>query len=47
MDCCFDGTDFVYWEDRRPIGWKNADFFGKIYAWKYLEKLPELPKESE
>ena len=47
MDCCFDGTNFIYWNDRRPIGWKKADIFGKIYAWKYLEKLPELPKESE
>lgn len=47
MDCCFDGTNFVYWDDRKPIGWKKVDIFGKIYAWKYLEKLPELPKESE
>ena len=47
MDCCFDGTDFIYWDDRKPIGWKKVDIFGKIYAWKYQEKLPELPKESE
>jgi hypothetical protein len=47
MDCCFDGTNFIYWDDRKPIGWKKADIFGKIYAWKYPEKLPELPKESK
>ena len=47
MDCCFDGTDFIYWDDRKPIGWKKVDIFGKIYAWKYQEKLPEPPKESE
>ena len=46
-DCCFDGTNFIYWDDRKPVGWKKADIFGKIYAWKYPEKLPELPKESE
>lgn len=45
-DCCFDGTNFVYWDDRKPVGWKKVDIFGKIYAWKYPEKLPEL-KESE
>ena len=44
-DCCFDGTNFIYWDDRKPVGWKNVDIFGKIYAWKYPEKLPELPKE--
>ena len=47
MDCCFDGTDFIYWDDRKPIGWKKVDIFGNIYAWKYPEKLPEPPKESE
>ena len=47
MDCCFDGTDFIYWDDKKPIGWKKVDIFGKIYAWKYQEKLPEPPKESE
>ena len=47
MDCCFDGTNFIYWDDRKTIGWKKANIFGKIYAWKYPEKLPELPKESE
>ena len=47
MDCCFDGTNFVYWDDRKPIGWKKVDIFGKIYAWKYQEKLPEIPKENE
>ena len=47
MDCCFDGTDFIYWDDRKPIGWKKVDIFGKIYAWKYQEKLPEPPKENE
>ena len=43
MDCCFDGTDFIYWDDK----WKKVDIFGKIYAWKYQEKLPEPPKENE
>ena len=43
MDCCFDGTDFIYWDDK----WKNVDIFGKIYAWKYPEKLPEPPEENE
>ena len=47
MDCCFDGTDFIYWDDKKPISWKKVDIFGKIYAWKYQEKLPEPPKESE
>lgn len=47
MDCCFDGTNFIYWDDRKPIGWKKVDIFGKIYAWKYTEKLPEPPKENE
>ena len=47
MDCCFDGTDFIYWDDRKPIGWKKVDIFGKIYAWKYQEELPEPPKENE
>ena len=47
MDCCFNGSNFVYWDDRKPIGWKKVDIFGKIYAWKYQEKLPEPPKESE
>lgn len=46
-DCCFDGTNFVYWDDRKPIGWKNVDIFGKIYAWKHPEKLPEIPKDDE
>ena len=45
-DCCFDGTKFVYWDDKEPIGWRRVDIFGRIYAWKYPEKLPEL-KESE
>ena len=47
MDCCFNGSNFVYWDDRKPIGWKKVDIFGKIYAWKYPEKLPEPPKENE
>lgn len=47
MDCCFNGNNFVYWDDRKPIGWKKVDIFGKIYAWKYPEKLPEPPKENE
>lgn len=46
-DCCFDGTNFIYWDDRKPIGWKKVDIFGKIYAWKYPEKLPEPPKDGE
>lgn len=46
-DCCFDGNNFIYWDDRKPIGWKNVDIFGKIYAWKYPEKLPEPPKDGE
>ena len=46
-DCCFDGTNFIYWDDRKPVGWKKVDIFGKIYAWKYPEKIPELPKEEE
>lgn len=45
MDCCFNGSNFVYWDDRN--GWKKVDIFGKIYAWKYQEELPEPPKESE
>ena len=47
MDCCFNGSNFVYWDDRKPIGWKKVDIFGKIYAWKYQEELPEPPKEDE
>ena len=47
MDCCFNGSNFVYWDDRKPIGWKKVDIFGKIYAWKYPEELPEPPKENE
>ena len=47
MDCCFNGSNFVYWDDKKPIGWKKVDIFGKIYAWKYQEKLPEPPKENE
>ena len=46
-DCCFDGNNFIYWDDRSYIGWKKVDIFGKIYAWKYPEELPEPPKESE
>jgi len=46
-DCCFDGTNFIYWVDRKPVGWEKVDILGKIYAWKHLEKLPELPKESK
>lgn len=47
MDCYFNGSNFVYWDDRKPIGWKKVDIFGKIYAWKYQEELPEPPKENE
>ena len=43
MDCYFDGSNFVYWDDK----WKKVYIFGNIYAWKYLEKLPEPPKENE
>lgn len=46
-DCCFDGNNFIYWDDRKPIGWKNVDIFGKIYAWKYPEKFPEIPEDIE
>jgi hypothetical protein len=46
-DCCFDGDNFIYWDDRKPIGWKKVDIFGKIYAWKYPEKHPEPPKDGE
>ena len=47
IECCFEGTDFIYWDNRIPVGWRKVDIFGKIYAWKYPEKLPELPKESK
>ena len=47
MDCCFDGTNFIYWDDKKPIGWKKVYIFGNIYAWKYPEKLPEPPEENE
>lgn len=49
MDCCFNGSNFVYWDFKSSVGWswKNADIFGKIYAWKYPEKLPEPPEENE
>jgi len=47
MDCCFNGTDFIFWDSKEPVGWKRVDIFGKIYAWRYLEKLPELPKEDK
>ena len=47
MDCCFDGINFIYWDDKKPIGWKKVDIFGNIYAWKYPEKLPEPPKDNE
>lgn len=46
-DCCFDGTNFVYWNDRNPAGWKNVSTFGRIYAWKYLEKLPDPPRDEQ
>lgn len=47
MDCCFDGANFIYWDARKPVGWKKVDIFGKIYAWKYPEKLPEIPNDIE
>ena len=47
MDCCFDGTNFIYLDNNIPVGWRKAVIFGKIYAWKYPEKLPEIPKEIE
>ena len=43
MDCYFDGSNFVYWDDK----WKKVYIFGNIYAWKYPEKLPEPPEENE
>lgn len=47
-DCFYDGKDFVYWDSGKNVGWKKADIFGKIYAWKYADDfIPELPKESE
>ena len=36
--------------DLRKINFKKllgVDIFGKIYAWKYQEELPPIPKESE
>ena len=48
IECWFDGKDFVYWEDRKPVGWtKVSDFKGKVYAWKYDDELPVPPKEVE
>ena len=47
MDCYFNGSNFVYWDDKKPIGWKKVYIFGNIYAWRYQEKLPEPPKENE
>ena len=48
IDCCFNGSNFVYWDFKSSVGWgwKNVDIFGKIYAWKYQEELPPVPKES-
>ena len=45
MDCCFDGTNFIYWDFKSSVGWKNVDIFGKIYAWKYQEELPPIPND--
>ena len=47
MDCCFDGTNFVYWDNECTIWVKVGEIKGKVYAWKYQEKLPEIPKENE
>ena len=47
MDCCFDGTNFVYWDFKSSVGWKNVDIFGKIYAWKYQEELPPIPNDLD
>ena len=47
-DCFYDGKDFVYWDSGKNVGWKKADIFGKIYAWKYADDfILELPKESK
>ena len=27
MDCCFDGTNFVYWDYKSSVGWRNVDIF--------------------
>lgn len=45
--CYWNGKDFLYWSDKKPIGEKKVSLFGKIYAWKYEDKLPEIPKEFE
>lgn len=39
MDCCFDGTNFIYWDDRKPIGWKKGRYF-----WKDL--CLEIPRRT-
>ena len=46
-DCFYDGKDFVYWDSEKNVGWKNADIFGTIYAWKYADDFIPEPKESE
>lgn len=46
--CYWNGKDFLYWSDKKPIGEKKVSLFGKIYAWKYVDNFfPELPKESK
>jgi hypothetical protein len=47
MDCCFDGMNFVYWDDKCVKWFKVNEIKGKVYAWKYQEKLPEIPEDSE
>ncbi|MBO7712223.1 MAG: hypothetical protein J6S85_01570 [Methanobrevibacter sp.] len=47
-DCFYDGKDFVYWDSGKKVGWKNADIFGTIYAWKYADYfIPEPQEENE
>lgn len=47
-DCFYDGTNFVYWDSGKNVGWKKVDIFGLIYAWKYSNDfLPEPPKIDE
>lgn len=44
--------DCYYWDNEflcdSTYGYKKVeDVYGKVYAWKYENKLPEPPKESE
>lgn len=43
--------DCYYWDNEflcdSTYGYKKVeDVYGKVYAWKYEDKLPELPKEN-